>query len=248
MTVHTYSRRCFNWTSVDVNRCSGCRDMASAKSGWTDGQTDGCMHGHSQGQTDRRWLFYSPPSGFLRNWRGTKIALHKTELCRCRAVSRISKIWANWPMTLRNMGQKQKMWANIIYCWRCSYSHTNFTDFKLLASIIVVLHWNIEVVQISKWAGIVFSNCKTFSVMQKLIFSNVSVMVLWQWCQYYQGNTKLPLFLQSHHWKIKEFSGIQSGPYMEKTCQNRKIYNYTSKWCHLLGLFRTFCFLSRYNG
>ena len=26
----------------------------------------------------------------------------------------------------------------------------------------------------------------------------------------YQGNIKLPLFLQSHHWKIEQFSGIQS--------------------------------------
>ena len=35
----------------------------------------------------------------------------------CRAVSRISKMRANWPMTFKNMGQLSKMWANTSGCW-----------------------------------------------------------------------------------------------------------------------------------
>ena len=51
--------------------------MASAKSGRMDERMD------------RRWLFYSPPSGFLRNRRGTNMAIFLSE--QGRHAAKINK-------------------------------------------------------------------------------------------------------------------------------------------------------------
>ncbi len=67
MTVHTYSRR-YSWSWCEsvqqLQRYGFCKIRMDAR---TDAWTDGRMDEHM----DRRWLFYSPPSGFLRNRRGT---------------------------------------------------------------------------------------------------------------------------------------------------------------------------------
>ncbi len=75
--------------------------------------------------------------------------------------------------------------------------------------------------------------------MQSFVFSNGAMVMR---STLYHGNIKVPLFEQSHHWKIKEFLEF-SMSLIVNTCHNGKIYNYTSKRCYQLELFGIFCFL-----